>query len=385
MSSPIKLIADKHIFLLKKSLPEGVELTLFDPNNGIPENVHEYHALFVRTVNPVNSDTLPAATEKLKFIASATAGIDHIDTEFLEEQQIAFRYAPGCNARSVAEYIAAALLIWAARTEHNLNDLKVGIIGVGHTGGAVADLLEQLGIPYLAYDPPKQKRIPEFRSCTLDELLHCDILTFHTPLITTGKYATFHWLDESILDHHSFELVINAARGGVIHEKSLYKAYQREKVNHYILDVWEDEPLFNDLLANKAFIKTPHIAGYSLQAKWRASSMVSNALSEFFGMDTPETGFPIDPEQESIPSFSEDQNFTFDDILTKLHPIQDFDNRLEKLIGLQPKKKSVYYQDLRTQINLRHEFNYIRLSQEVFDRFPILKKLGFRGGASPES
>lgn len=377
MSKTIKLLADKHLFLLETCLPGGVELTTYDPIHGLPGNLQEYDALFVRTVNPINSSTLPSNPGKLKFIGSATAGIDHIDTDYLEKEQINFQYAAGCNARSVAEYIASALLLWSAHTELEPGALKVGIIGIGHTGGAVADQLERLGFPYLAYDPPKEERDPDFNSCTLDELLNSDILTFHTPLTYTGKHATFHWLDEEILKKHSYELVINAARGGIINEKTLYKSFQRETISHYILDVWENEPVFNDLLANKAFLKTPHIAGYSLQAKWRASSMVSKALADFFRLDAPDPVFPFDLLNEAAPSFSIDGNPAFVEILKTLHPITDFDNKFERLIGLQPEKKSVSFQNLRTQFNLRHEFRHINLSQEILDRYPLLKSLGF--------
>lgn len=376
MSTSIQLLADEHLFLLENCLPDEVELTTYDPNRGIPENVQEFDALFVRTVNPINASTIPAGPEKLKLIASATAGIDHVDTDYLKEQDILFRYAPGCNARSVGEYISTALLLWYAETGYDPGELKVGIIGFGHTGGAVADLLEQLEIPFLAYDPPKEKREPDFNSCTLDELLHCDILSFHTPLTNTGKHATFHWLDEPILKEYSFELVINAARGGIINEKSLYKAFQRETVSHYILDVWENEPIFNDLLANKSFFNTPHIAGYSRQAKWRASSMIATELAEYFGLNPPDTTFPKDQLQDPSPALAENADLSFAKLLKLVHPIAEYDKRFEKLIGLQPEKKSIAYQELRTRFSLRDEFSYIHFPQQIFDKYPLLKMLG---------
>lgn len=377
MNSSVKLLADQHLFLLEKCLPAEVELTTYDPNQGIPGDAGNFDALFVRTVNPINSSTIPSRPKKLKFIASATAGIDHVDTGYLENQNIHFRYAAGCNARSVAEYVATAMLLWFANTELDPGDLKVGIIGVGHAGGAVADLLENLGIPYLAYDPPKQQRESGFNSCTLDELLQCDILTFHTPLTDTGQHATLHWLDESILKNHSFELIINTARGGVIHEKSLYNAFQKESVNHYILDVWENEPIFNDLLANKSFIKTPHIAGYSQQAKWRASIRISVALADFYDLEAPDTHFPEDQAGEPSIPFPGEEDHSFEQVLKILHPIMEYDNRFESLISLQPEKKSIAFQKLRTELILRHEFSSIDLPKELLDKYPLFKKLGF--------
>lgn len=374
----IKILADKHLYGLPDALPEGIRLKTYDPVQGLPDSTESFDALLIRTVTPINAESLAGKKGSLKLIASATAGTDHVDIEWLNSAGIAFRNAAGCNARAVAEYVVTSILIWSAENGFYPGDLKVGIVGVGHTGSAVADLLEELGIPYLAYDPPRTSTDPEFKSCTRRELLESEILTFHTPLTLHGKWATRHWLDHSILEKHSFELIINAARGGVIHEKALYSAFQRGSVHSYILDVWEHEPHFNDLLANKAFLKTPHIAGYSLQAKWRATALVARELARFFELDLPDdtypgaarimTDLPVSDREDSLPVH----------MLKYLHPVASYSSRFEELIGLLPEKKSSRFQKLRTSFPLRNEFSHIHLPEIYFTRHPLLSRLGVR-------
>src|SRR5699024_4608098 len=92
------------------------------------------------------------------------------------------------------------------------------------------------------------------------------------------------------LDEHKFKLVINASRGGVIDEQALINAYQNKTVENFVLDVWEDEPFFSDETARRTYIKTPHIAGYSFQAKQNASRMIAEAFVGYFklGNNIPE-------------------------------------------------------------------------------------------------
>ena len=88
----------------------------------------------------------------------------------------------------------------------------------------------------------------------------------------------------SLNPHH--KLIINAARGGVINESYLlsYNNLHRSPNNiiSIVLDVWETEPIPNKALVNQALIATPHIAGYSKQAKLEASKGVLRRLLKFF-------------------------------------------------------------------------------------------------------
>jgi erythronate-4-phosphate dehydrogenase len=75
-------------------------------------------------------------------------------------------------------------------------------------------------------------------------------------------------------------IIINAARGGVVDEDALLRAMDEGLVRQTIIDTWESEPDINLELLQRAFIATPHIAGYSADGKANATRMVLEALSE---------------------------------------------------------------------------------------------------------
>ena len=135
----------------------------------------------------------------------------------------------------------------------------------------------------LLNDPPRADR-GEKGFADLHTLAQkCDILTFHTPLIREGSYATYHLADESFfksLTHRPF--IINTSRGEVIDTGAILHALDSKQIAGAVLDVWEHEPNINLELLDKVFIGTPHIAGYSADGKANATRMVLEAFCRFF-------------------------------------------------------------------------------------------------------
>lgn len=369
----ITVAADQYLFQLEDYLPPSVLLNPYDPANGLP-NLKDVNALLIRTVNSINTVTMPVIPDSLTFIGTGSSGTDHIDQNYLKNNRITFADAAGCNARSVAEYITTALLLWSDQTDSILEELTVGIVGVGHAGRQVQQQLERLNISTVCYDPPRGEREAAFNSASLHEVLRADILTFHTPLTTSGNYPTFHWLDEKKLSSFSFQLIINAARGGVVDEKALIKAFEDGKVGNYILDVWEDEPDIRLATAQQAFLKTPHIAGYSVQAKQNASKFIADALIKHFDLSSPPSA-----SNEEIQNFRKniDHYRDLSGLLTQLQPIRKYESKLQNILNKYPQKRAKKFNKLRAQFPLRKEFDHIRLPKSYFDRFPILKLLGF--------
>lgn len=367
----INVLADKYIYKIEEFLPADINLTLYDSNKPLDEIPAETDAMLIRTVTKINNQTFPELPESLSFIATASAGTDHIDIDYLESNNIAFSNAGGCNARSVAEYVAVALLLWAEQTDQNLQDKRVGIVGAGHTGRAVETLLHRLDMETVSYDPPRQERETGYQSAKLDEVLECDILTFHTPLTRNTEYPTYHWLDNEKLNEHEYALIINASRGGVIAESALLEAYQSGSVGNYILDVWENEPHFSDEMARHAFIKTPHIAGYSVQAKERATRMIIEAMVRHFGIEAPAKNEPTATTQKPTPTTF----WSLTDALTFYHPIEDYKTRLIMLIGRSAGKKIAGFREIRTNHPLRDELHCIAMPKELVKKFPALQSL----------
>ena len=364
----MKILADKYLYKLNNFLPENVHLYLFDPSDGLPVDVCEYDSLLIRTVTRINSSTLPERG-RLQFIGTATAGYDHVDHEYLNKIGIHFATSAGCNANAVGLYVATVLLRWSDVRNHNLRELKVGIVGCGHTGSSVRSHLESLGVKVVCYDPPKEMREPEFRSVDTDELLKCDILTFHTPL-TYGeneKYPTRYICSHEWL-RSRFKMIINAARGEVVDENALISAKQEGSVEDYILDVWEGEPVFSDSIAQNAFIATPHIAGYSIESKLRASEIVVQQMLRFFQLEV--DGIIIQDEKNNEKQDLDNSSVSVNRMaslckefeikelsgrLWELSNIEYYDRELMGLCGLSDHVKAKSFATLRSETKLRSE------------------------------
>ena len=348
----MKVLADQYLYKLEEYLPGGVKLHRFNPAEGFPSDAVHYDALLIRTVTEINSKTL-SKPGNLKFIGTATAGIDHVDTEWLKELEVGFGHAAGCNAIAVGEYVLTGLMKWAMDREIDLRKKSVGVVGCGHTGSEVLKLLKRFDIPHFGYDPPKEDKEEGFVSVSPDKLLQCDILTFHVPLTKTGIYPTYRLFNKDWLTH-GFDLVINAARGGVVDEKALLMGLEEGSLGDMILDVWEGEPVFQDDVAEKAFIATPHIAGYSKESKERASRMVVEQMAKFLGFES-----EADHKKMSADMGTRRANpvrLNSAELIWEESNIDHYDRELRKLIGVDDQEKGQLFSKLRSDTELREEW-----------------------------
>jgi erythronate-4-phosphate dehydrogenase len=267
----MRIAADKNIMFAKEAFSTLGEVKLFDLDEITNENIRDFDILLVRSTIKVDENLL--SDTKIKFVGSAVAGTDHIDIEYLESQNIGFSSAAGCNARSVAEYVMTVIYAFSG----NPKDLCVGIIGVGNTGGKVAEILHKLGIKTLLNDPILEKQgISGFSS--LDEIAKkSDIITLHTPLTKSGEYKTEGLLGEDFFAKMKQNaLLIQASRGTVCDEDALIK------VKNKVIDVWASEPSVNLNLAKTCFLCTPHIAGHSFDGKINGTKIIYENCCNFF-------------------------------------------------------------------------------------------------------
>jgi len=368
----MKILADKYLYKIKELIPANADLELYDPDDGFPKNVRLYDALLIRTVTKITPKTL-SSPGKLSFIGSATAGFDHVDLDYLNDTGITFARSEGCNANAVAEYVITALYKWADERSVDLPSIKVGIVGCGNTGSRVDGYLKKLGVQTVLYDPPKAKIDDDFESSSEKELLECDILTFHVPLTESGPHPTAHICSEAWLKH-KFSLIMNTSRGGVVDEEALLKSHQQGTTKDYILDVWENEPLFDDEVAQHAFLTTPHIAGYSKEAKWKASEMVVHKMCEHFGLKKPGIAFHLKPEVEIQPEAPS----SFSEFLWEHSNLKEYNRTFKTLKGLPDDEKSRRFAKLRSETDTRFEFAGIIESQkeksELPDKLTIFNK-----------
>ena len=313
----MKVIIDHKIPYIEEAIKKIADEVVFLPGHAFTkEVVKDADVLIVRTRTRCNRELLEGS--QVKFIATATIGYDHIDTDYCAEAGIVWTNCPGCNAGSVEQYVHSVLLLLKRNKGLDLANSTIGIVGVGHVGSRVKHMAESLGMRVLQNDPPRADK-GEQGFVDLETIAQeCDVITFHTPLNREGKYATYHLAEEEFL----FSLkrtpyIINSSRGEVVDTASLLAALSAGKVKDAIIDTWEYEPRISRELLSVAYLGTPHIAGYSADGKANATRMVLEALCRFFDIHA---DFDISLPELSVAEFSEDKDEAH---LQAYNPISD--------------------------------------------------------------
>ncbi len=250
----------------------------------VREAVMETDILLVRSGLRIDASLLDGTP--VRYVASATAGTDHVDRAYLAGRGIPFDYAPGCNADSVVEYVFAALFHLAAARGCELEGKTLGIVGCGHVGGRLARRAPALGLHVLCCDPPLAETNGGAGYHAYQDVLGAsDILSFHTPLIREGASPTHHLLDAPALGRmKQGAWLINASRGAVVDGRALGEALDQGRLDAVVLDVWEGEPEVDLGLMQRIDIATPHIAGHSYEGKVNGTIQLYEALQRYLGV-----------------------------------------------------------------------------------------------------
>lgn len=282
------------------------------------DDLTDADALIVRTRTRCNRQLLEHTN--VKFVATATIGIDHLDTQYLDSAGIRWVNCPGCNASSVGQYIETTLLSLQRDKHLRLDKSTLGIVGCGHVGKQVKRIGEKYGMRVIVNDP----FIPDPKFVSLDDIrLNADVVTFHVPLTHSGPHHTYHLADRNFLTGMSRPdiTIINTSRGGVVDERSLLEAMDCGIISNAVIDTWENEPDIDRELLRRAYIATPHIAGYSADGKTNADNMVIDSLCRFFNVPNP--GLVSPPHLPASFSFNTPLDLydpLFDTVLLKSHP-----------------------------------------------------------------
>lgn len=303
----MKVIIDDKIPFIKGWIEPYVEEVVYLPGAHIKAtDVKDADALIIRTRTICNKELLEGS--KVSFIATATIGFDHLDTEYLKSKHITWTNCPGCNANSVGQYIRSSLLLLEKEKGVSLCHTSVGLIGYGNVGKAVAKSIAPLGVRIFVNDPPLQESgtdidLPGGRFYSLQELQeNCQILSFHTPLIRQGEHATFHLADARFFKQlKPGSILINTSRGEVVDNEALIQALKSEMIADAIIDTWENEPNIHQELLERVYIGTPHIAGYSTDGKAHATQMALEAFFRHFHFSCSiKLDLPLLPDAERI-------------------------------------------------------------------------------------
>jgi len=270
----IAVVADSAIPFLQGVLEPWADVRYLPGSAIAAADVRDADALIVRTRTRCDETLLGGS--RVRLVATATIGFDHIDTAWCASHGIRVAAAAGCNARGVLQWVAALLVRLARIQGWQPADKTLGIVGVGHVGSLVRQYAEAWGFRVLCCDPPREMR-EHCGFLPLDAVARqADLLTFHVPLDASTRHIAGAGLFRIMKPG---AVVINSSRGEVVDTEALL-----ESGLDCALDVWENEPHLDRELLRRALVSTPHIAGYSEQGKATATALVVGAVAEAFGL-----------------------------------------------------------------------------------------------------
>jgi D-3-phosphoglycerate dehydrogenase len=256
-------------------------------------------ALLVRGQTKVTADVLRGAPD-LEVVARAGTGLDNVDRDAARALEIQVLNAPAANTISVAELTLGLLLalerhLAAAGTDlrngrwekskymgRELAGRRIGLVGFGHIGRAVALRARAFDMEVWASDPLIQPWPAEFgwvRHGDLDAMLpEIDVLSLHLPLATATRGLIN---AERLAKLKPDAVLINAARGGIVDEDALHQALVDKKLRGAALDVFATEPPGeHPLLKLPNVLATPHLGASTVEAQDRAGVEVAERVVE---------------------------------------------------------------------------------------------------------
>ncbi len=225
-----------------------------------------------------------SALPALRVVAKYGVGLDNVDVEACRKLGIRIAWEGGVNRDAVAEHTLGLMLAlcrniglgsrrlsqghWWKNGGRNLSSMTVGIIGFGHIGSRVAELLQPFGCQILVHDILNKTEEAErvgARQVKYQELLKVsDLLTFHVPL-TPQTLKMFGANELALIKPAVY--IVNTSRGEVLDQEKLKEALQKGELAGAGLDVFQSEPLVDkDLYSLDNFVGTAHTAGNSQEA-----------------------------------------------------------------------------------------------------------------------
>lgn len=352
----------------------------FGAGNLQEEDLANCHVLLVRSSTKVDAALIKKAPQ-LKYVATATAGFNHLSLVDINAANIAWYAAGGCNARAVAEYVLATLYALAERKSFALQHKTVAIVGMGNVGRTLASLLLGLDMHIIEYDPPRALNDKSFMSAQFNEVLGADIISLHVPLVTSGPYPTAHMFNADVLSQlNAKQILINACRGEVVDNQALLSAMllHKDKMPLVCLDCWENEPNIDVALIPHLAMATAHIAGHSLEGKARGTDMVYQDLCRFLATDVIHQLSDFLPEfnaVKNVPNGNDQSSVqtTVSQTIKSMYDIENDDSYFRRHMS-----KSVSFSHIRSHYPVRREWPAAKIRLQNTQAASALKNIGFR-------
>lgn len=267
----------------------------------VHEPADDVAAILTTPRAPVGAELL-TRLPALRLVSTASVGFDHVDLAAAEARGIGVRSVPDYCTEEVADHTLAFLYAlvrgigaldrhvaaggWDARAAGPLRTvagLRVGIVGLGRIGSAVARRLLALGAEVWANDllPVGREGV---REAGFEELLGaCDAVTLHVPLTprTRGLVGR-----RELQAMRPGALLVNTARGPVVDLDAALAALREGRLGGAALDVLPVEPP-DEAPRAPNLIVTPHAAYYSDGSDRRAAEQAVAAVREALGVERP--------------------------------------------------------------------------------------------------
>lgn len=373
----MRIVADENMPAVETLLGDVAEVVRLPGRAINREALRHADALLVRSVTQVSENLIH--NTPIKFVGTATAGMEHVDRVALRAAGIGFASAPGANANSVVEYVMAAIAAVDTFLERLLDEGCVGIVGFGHVGGALAARLGDLGIRHIAYDPwLTSAQLPV--AASLEEVLQCDVICLHAELTTEQPWPSRHLLDAHNLgDLSDDQLLINASRGAVVDNLALLHRLRGPSAPEVVLDVWEGEPAINAQLLEKVQLGTAHIAGYSLDAKIQATKMLCDAMVEAELIGSLPDNVPLSVQPPLMLSPVQSQAGLIRQLLAGSYDIHSDDVRLRAVtLGKDPAYAATGFDELRKHYSERRELlgRKVQLAASMQEQASVVAAMG---------
>jgi erythronate-4-phosphate dehydrogenase len=264
------------------------DVTVLPGRDITPATISDADILLVRSITRVNESLL--AESSVKFVGTATAGVDHFDIDAIERLGIAWSAAPGSNAVSVVEYVLCALAT-SGWFERAISACPVGLVGLGQVGERLARRLSHLGCQVLAYDPLRVDWPSDIPRAELDEILCQPVISLHANLHDQGAHASQGLLDAdraeqmiaALSQRDGGGLFINAGRGDLMTLEALTRLVDSPWT--VILDTWPGEPFLSADLLSRCDWVSPHIAGHSTKARENGTDLLAAAVARWAGVE----------------------------------------------------------------------------------------------------
>lgn len=280
------------------------------PRDEVMKVIKEYFGIVINSRMYMDREAMDKA-ENLKFIARLGSGLEIIDLSYAAEKGISVFNSPEGNCTAVAEHVLGMVLslfnnlprtdqevraqIWQREKNRGreLTGLTVGVIGVGHTGGQLSQLLQGFEITLLGYDKYKRgffQNMGKGEEVSLDVILRrSDLISLHVPLTE----ETHHMVDKAFLERtRPGVVIVNASRGSVVDTRALIEALENGKVGGACLDVFENEKpptwtkqekvLYQRLYDCDNVLLSPHVAGWTFESKEKLSKVLLDKISSAF-------------------------------------------------------------------------------------------------------